>query len=172
MTHTDPLDAWIYFNEGASQQASPKPVFELHEAVLELVDFLQDGKKPGWFRFSADLLNIAGDSQEALAVGVKKLVRETKADGRPHHYFVGFAGAWGYPALFVGTMPPECPWQTPAAIWRPTGPPRHQIKSDRALMVLIDERGKSDPFATTILRLARILHSTRSGGPSDSCPSK
>ena len=67
MTHTDPLDAWVYHQEGSVQEPAPKPVFEVHPALLNLVDFLQDGKKPGWFRFSADLLNLGGEAQEKIA---------------------------------------------------------------------------------------------------------
>jgi transposase-like protein len=33
------------------------------EWVLELVDFLADGRKPGWFRFAADLLSLEGKAQ-------------------------------------------------------------------------------------------------------------
>lgn len=142
MTHTDPLDAWIYFNEGSVREPSPKPKFESHRSVLELVDFLQDGNKPGWFRFSADLLNLAGESQKRLARGINDLIAATKADSRPHHYFVGLAGAWGYPTLFIGTMPTKMsPSDASRSLATYGTAKKHQIKSDRALMVLFDQRG-------------------------------
>ena len=142
MTHTDPLDAWVYYEEGSRQDPAPKPVFVSHPAVLDLVDFLQDGKKPGWFRFSADLLNLAGEAQEDVAKGIDKVVAATRQDGQPHTAFVAFAGAWGYPTLFVGSQPAKVPRAVASQRLATYGiTKKHQIKSDRALMVLFDERG-------------------------------
>lgn len=143
MTHTDQLDAWVYHQEGSVEEPAVKPALKIHPAILSLVDFLQDGKKPGWFRFSADLLNLSGDAQEKLAGDIQTLISKTKKDGRPHSLFVAFAGSWGYPTLFVGTQPGSM--AQPAASNRLATygiAKKHQIKSDRALMVLLDERGK------------------------------
>jgi hypothetical protein len=142
MTHTDPLDAWVYYQEGSVQEPAPKPEFESRAAVLKLVDFLQDGKKPGWFRFSADLLNLAGDAQEDLARGIKSLIATTKNDSQPHSLFVGFAGAWGYPSLFIGTQPGTMAQADASRRLATYGmTKKHQIRSDRALMVLFDQHG-------------------------------
>ncbi|MEW1986531.1 hypothetical protein ACIQH9_21535 [Pseudarthrobacter oxydans] len=142
MTHTDPLDAWVYYQEGSVEEPAPKPVFASHPAVLSLVDFLQDGKKPGWFRFSADLLNLSGDAQENLARNIQTLITTTKNDGQPHTLFVGFAGAWGYPSLFIGTQPSGMAQAAASRRLATYGTlKKHQIKSDRALMVLFDDRG-------------------------------
>nr|WP_173160756.1 hypothetical protein [Arthrobacter sp. 68b] len=142
MTHTDPLDAWVYHQEGSVEEPASKPAFEVHPAVLNLVDFLQDGKKPGWFRFSADLLNLGGEAQEKLARDIQTLITKTKNDGQPHSLFVAFAGAWGYPTLFVGTQPSAMPQATASRRLATYGTSKkHQVKSDRALMVLFDHRG-------------------------------
>jgi hypothetical protein len=142
MTHTDPLDAWIYFQEGSSQALAPKPSFASHPAVLNLIDFLQDGRKPGWFRFSADLLNLAEDAQESLAASVERLVAMTTADGEHHHALMTFAGAWGYPSLYIGSKPTRMPQgEASRRLAMYAIAKKHQIKSDRALIVLFDERG-------------------------------
>lgn len=142
MTHTDPLDAWVYYGEGSVQEPATKPTFESHPAVLNLVDFLQEGKKPGWFRFSADLLNLAGDSQEDLARKIENLITTTKRDGKPHSLFVAFAGAWGHPSLFIGTQPNKMAQPEASQRLATYGKTKkHQMKSDRALMVLFDQRG-------------------------------
>lgn len=141
MTHTDPLDAWVYFQEGSSDSFAPKPTFASHPAVLELIDFLFDGRKPGWFRFAADLLNLAEDAQESLAKSVDQLLSMTTADGQHHNALMTFAGAWGYPSLFIGSKPTRMPQAEASrrlAIYGMTK--KHQLKSDRALMVLFDER--------------------------------
>ncbi|WP_285241791.1 hypothetical protein [Pseudarthrobacter sp. MEB009] len=142
MTHTDPLDAWVYHQEGSVEGPALKPEFEGHPGVLNLVDFLQNGKKPGWFRFSADLLNLSGEAQEKLARDIKTLVTKTRSDGQPHSLFVAFAGVWGYPTLFVGTQPNTMPQVSASrrlATYATTK--KHQVKSDRSLMVLFDQRG-------------------------------
>jgi len=142
MTHTDPLDAWVYFREGSSQEEAPKPKFGSNAAVLELVDFLQDGRKPGWFRFAADLLNLANEAQEEVVQGIGNVIEATKRDGLPHTSFVAFAGAWGYPTLFVGSQPAKMPRALASQHLATYGiTKKHQIQSDRALMVLVDERG-------------------------------
>ncbi|MDN3312068.1 hypothetical protein QWJ90_14130 [Microbacterium oryzae] len=142
MTHTDPLDAWVYFREGSSQEEAPKPEFSSHPALLGLVDFLQDGRKPGWFRFSSDLLNLADEAQEDVVRGIDNVIEATKKDGQPHTSFVAFAGAWGYPTLFVGSQPAKMPRALASHQLATYGiTKKHQIQSDRALMVLVDERG-------------------------------
>jgi hypothetical protein len=65
-THTNRLDAWMYWTEGTSPYEADKPVFNTHPAAAEIVDFLADGQKPGWLRFGADLLNLAGTAQKKL----------------------------------------------------------------------------------------------------------
>ena len=142
MTHTDPLDAWIYFQEGSSQASAPKPSFASHPAVSSLIDFLQDGRKPGWFRFSADLLNLAEDAQESLVASVERLLSMTTADAQHHHALMTFAGAWGYPSLYIGSKPTRMPQaEASRRLAMYAIAKKHQIKSDRALMVLFDERG-------------------------------
>lgn len=117
MTHTDPLDARVYFREGSSAEVAPKPVFDAMPAVNELVDFLQDDRKPGWFRFSADFLNLGEEGQESVAEMVQRLVSTTETDGLHHNSVMTFAGAWGYPNLFMGTKPSRyvCPGGEPQA---------------------------------------------------------
>lgn len=142
MTHTDPLDAWVYYQEGSSEVETDKPSFASNPAVLQLVDFLQEGRKPGWFRFSADLLNLADQAQEALAISIQELMTQTRTDNLPHTAFSAFAGSWGYPLLFLGTKPAKMSQLEASqrlAVYGVTK--KHQLKSDRALMVLLDESG-------------------------------
>lgn len=140
MTHTDSLDAWVYFQEGSSTDAVPKPSFRVVPAVNELVNFLQVDRKPGWFRFSADLLNLAEETQESLAEMIEHLVSITHEDGLHHNSLMPFAGAWGYPTLFVGSKPRTMSVEEASRRLAMYGfAKKHQIRSDRALMVIFDE---------------------------------
>lgn len=139
-THTDPLDAWVYYQEGSSLEAVDKPSFASNPEVLEIVDFLNDGKKPGWFRFSADLLNLASDAQQRLAHGLREIVKQTRQDHKPHTMLHCYAGAWGFPSLFLGTRPKGMSMRDASAhLATYMIAKKHQLRSDRALGVLIDE---------------------------------
>jgi hypothetical protein len=104
-THTDPLDAWMYRREGSSPYEIDKPTFNTHPAAQTIVDFLEAGRKPGWFRFGADLLGLAGTAQKKLGDHLRHLVEQTRSDNRWHSLVQGYAGMWGYPMLFAGSTP-------------------------------------------------------------------
>ena len=101
-THTDQLDAWMYRLEGTSPYDVDKPIFNTNKKIQRIVDFLADGHKPGWFRFGADLLGLAGPSQKALADAMEEMVKKTRNDDRSRSLVQGYAGMWGYP-----TFPPQ-----------------------------------------------------------------
>lgn len=141
MTQTDPLDAWVYFQEGSSEVEVTKPSFSILPHTTQIVDFLRDGHKPGWFRFSADLLNLSTESQESLGDMVDSLVLATRKDGFHHSSVMGFAVAWGYPTLFMGTKPPEMSVEEATDRLAIYGfAKKHQLRSDRALMLVFDEQ--------------------------------
>jgi hypothetical protein len=140
MTQTDELDAWVYFQEGSSDVEVEKPSFGVLPGIARIVDLLQDGHKPGWFRFSADLLNLAEESQESLGDMVERLAMMTRQDGLHHNSMMAFAGAWGYPTLFMGSKPRKMSIQEASTRLAAYGfAKKHQIQSDRALMVVFDE---------------------------------
>ncbi|MFI2715211.1 hypothetical protein ACH5AI_02550 [Streptomyces collinus] len=141
-THTDRLDAWMYFKEGSSIEEAEKPTFSITEKVREIVDFLQDGKKPGWFRFAADLLNLSSEAQRRLAECMEYVVDSTRKDHAPHSALQGYAGAWGFPSLFVYSRPngmSVAEAQGRMSVYLTAK--KHQLLSDRALGILLDEQG-------------------------------
>jgi hypothetical protein len=142
MTHTDSLDAWIYFQAGLVAEPVEKPTFASNPELLRVVDFLQDGHKPGWFRFSADLLNLAEDAQARVVKCKNQILRDSERDAKSHTAFLAFAGAWGYPTLFLGSQPGGMPHEVASRkLLTYALAKKHQIKSDRALIVLFDPRG-------------------------------
>jgi hypothetical protein len=142
-TFTDPLDAWIYSKEGNNPFPAEKPTFNANAWVLELVAFLMVGRKCGWFRFAADLLSVAGKSQKELASSVKTIVRQTRADHRPHSLVHAYAGIWGHPAFFAQTQPHGM-GRVEAREHLETymSAKKHQLQSDRALGVLVNEKAE------------------------------
>jgi hypothetical protein len=137
-TCTDPLHAWMYWVEGSSPYEIEKPTFNSHESVREIVDFLADGRKPGWFRFSADLLGLEGRAQKQLGGFVRELVDQTRADNRWHSLVQGYAGLWGYPTFFAGSKPRSHTHQESVEkLHSYMAAKMHQVKSDRSLGLLI-----------------------------------
>ncbi len=140
-THTDPLDAWMYWIEGTSPYEIDKPAFNTHPAAQEIVDFLADGRKPGWFRFGADLLGLAGTAQKKLGDSLRELVDKSRADDRWHSMVHGYAGMWGYPMLFAGTKPRSHTRDEAVEKLRTyMAAKKQQMRSDRSLGLLLDER--------------------------------
>lgn len=141
-THTDSLDAWMYFEEGSSSTPAAKPRFECDPQILRIVDFLQDGRKPGWFRFAADLLNLSEEGQAGVVSAIERVLADTASDGQAHHAMTTFAGAWGYPSLFIGSKPTHLPFgDASRRLATYALAKKHQLRSDRALIVLFDATG-------------------------------
>jgi hypothetical protein len=142
-THTDPLDAWMYWMEGTSPYEIDKPTLNTHQAAQEIVDFLADGRKPGWLRFGADLLSLAGTAQKKLGNSLRELVDKTRADGRWHSMAYAYAGMWGHPMFFAGTKSRSYTRDAATEKLRVyMATKKHQMRSDRSLGLLLDERGE------------------------------
>ena len=142
-THTDPLDAWVYGTEGTRPFETSKPTFNTHPAAAQIVDFLATDRKPGWFRFGADLLGLAGTTQKKLGDSLRGLLTKTRQDGRWHHMVQSYAGPWGYPTIFAATKPlGHSRNETADKLRMYMAAKKHQMKSDRALGLLMDETGQ------------------------------
>jgi hypothetical protein len=140
-THTDPLDAWMYWIEGTSPYEIEKPAFNVHPGAQEIVDFLADGRKPGWFRFGADLLGLAGTAQKKLGDSLRELVDKSRADDRWHSMVHGYAGMWGCTMLFAGAKPRSHSRDEAVEKLRAyMAAKKQQMRSDRSLGLLLDER--------------------------------
>ena len=140
-TCTDPLDAWMYWTEGTSPYEVGKPMLNTQPAAQKIVDFLADGRKPGWLRFGADLLALAGTGQKKLGDSLRDLADKTRADGRWHTLCYSYAGQWGHPTLFAGTEPRDHTRDEAQEKLRMyMTAKKHQMRSDRSLGLLLDQR--------------------------------
>lgn len=142
-THTDPLDAWMYWIEGSNPDETEKPVFNVDASAAGLVDFLADGRKPGWLRVGADLLALSGPTQRKLAANVERIVQRTEQDLSPHTLTQGFASTHGYFTFFARTMPPAADRDTEARLlYTYMLTKKHQVGSDRSFGLLLSHRGR------------------------------
>ena len=137
-TMTDDLDAWMYFEEGASAEEAPKPTRVEDPDVARLLAFLQDGNKPGWLRFGADLMNLSSIAQRRLMKNMATVVARTRSDHEFHSLTEGFVTPWGQAAIFVGSQPAGMPDARQRLAAYMTAK-KYQLRADRALGLLVDE---------------------------------
>lgn len=140
-TFTDPLDAWMYWQDGVSDVEVPKPRFTTHPDAAVIVDFLADGRKPGWFRSGADLLSSAGTAQKGFGKALREIARRTRSDGCSHSVCQGYAGMWGYPTFFAVTVPSNGSREverSKLAVYM--NAKRNQLNSDRSLGLLLSDQ--------------------------------
>ena len=102
-SQTDDLAAWMYYTQGLRSTPAPRPTLEANQRLLEIVDFLIEDRKPGWFEFGADLLDGGPKGQKVLASALDELLRRANSDGAEHSLARGLSGHWGY-SMFVATV--------------------------------------------------------------------
>jgi hypothetical protein len=142
-THTDPLDAWMYWTEGTSPYEVGKPTLNTHPAAQEIVDFLADGRKPGWLRFGADLLALAGPAQKKLGDSLREIVDKARADGRWHSIVYSYTDLRDHPTFFAGTVPRDGTLREALERLKTyMAAKKHQLQSDRSLGLLLDQRSQ------------------------------
>lgn len=142
-TFTDPLDAWMYWVEGSSPHEVEKPVFCVDAEAAEFIDFLANGRKPGWLRIGADVLGLEARTQRKLLASIQRIVEQTRADSCPHSLTQGFASSSGYMTIFVGTVPAGA---DRAAVAHRLSTymlaKKHQVRSDRSFGLLVSHQGR------------------------------
>jgi hypothetical protein len=141
-THTDPLDAWMYYTEGQTEIPSPRPAREHVEPVKDLIDSLYRRKASGWLRTGADLAALSQESQELVADHLHRLVAMTAQDGRFHSSVQTYPGPWGHLGVFLGSKPlllntAECVEHLQSYLRLK----KHQLQLERAIGILIDTSG-------------------------------
>ena len=140
-THTDPLDAWMYWTEGTSPYEADKPALNTYPAAQEIVDFLADGRKPGWLRFGADVLGLAGTAQKKLGDSLRDIAHQVRADGQWHTLVFAYAGLWGHPTLFAATQARnQTRGEAMEKLRTYMTAKKHQLRSDRSLGLLLGPR--------------------------------
>jgi len=142
-TLTDPLDAWMYFREGQSSLEASKPRRNNGAVVASLLQFLQDGHKPGWLRFGADLAGLSEAGQGSLGRNFQQVVKLTKKDGKFHSFAQSHFDQWGHGALFIGSKPShESVERCRDHLSSYVDAKKYQLRADRALSVLVDDHGR------------------------------
>lgn len=66
LSQTDDLDAWYLYSQGRRTTPAAKPRQALEEATVAMLDFLAERRPAGWVPAGCTLLELSGDTREAL----------------------------------------------------------------------------------------------------------
>ena len=141
--HCGELNAWMGRHDIEEHNNPPdKPRFNAPEGIVSLIDALAAADTPGAVRTGADLLGLAGETQQKLLRLITERARATRKDGQFHEVMLSFAGLWGHPTLYIAAAPHTGDW----AIARKRletymRAKKHQVQSDRAFGMLFDAQG-------------------------------
>ncbi|WP_454698208.1 hypothetical protein [Arthrobacter humicola] len=142
-THTDPLDAWMYYCEGQTSVPAERPERAQVPEVEQLIDSLRQRKVRGWLRTGADLAAASLESQEFLAEHRQRLIDLTVKDAGFHTSLQTYASKTGHLGFFMGTQPPHRSNEHCAERLRNYMRLKsHQLQLDRTMGVLIDTAGE------------------------------
>jgi hypothetical protein len=83
-SHTDPVDAWYFYQLGVRSTPAEKPRINSPAALLDMVDSLAALGEPGWLSIGATLLEGSSVAQRNFALNGPKLIEMTRRDGREH----------------------------------------------------------------------------------------
>jgi hypothetical protein len=136
------LNTWMVRDRLPEGETVTKPAMRASAEVLRLVDDVHRSSRPGWFRLGADVLSLSGGAQSGLIGSLRTLAERARADRKYHHAVLGYAGMWGYAAIFPAVVPRGMPvamgMERLAQYVRVK---QYQIKADRAYGLLFAEDG-------------------------------
>jgi hypothetical protein len=136
-SHTDELDAWVWFDKGVTATPADRPRLQANPFALHLVDKLADRKRPGWFGFGADLLDTDEAAQRKVEQGYRQIAAASARDGLGHSFTMTVNGQWGYVLLVLGTRgAAESKDEAVERLRIYMEAKRYQTKAARSLLVL------------------------------------
>lgn len=138
-TLTDPLDAWVYRQEGSGDPDAPKPTFDAIDDVRSFVAWLHQARRPGWLRTGADLFALAHEPQTHFAQLIDQVRTRAQRDGKSHHAIHTYPGNHGYPGVLIGVAALHETTAAAFARLKAYGAmKKHQLRLDRLTIVLLD----------------------------------
>lgn len=138
-TLTDPLDAWVYGQEGSGDPDAPKPTFGAIDEVRGFVAWLHQARHPGWLRTGADLFALAHEPQTHFAELIDQVLARARRDTKNHHAIHTYPDNHGYPGVLIGVPALHETAATALARLKAYGAmKKHQLRLDRLTFVVLD----------------------------------
>jgi len=136
------LSLWMDRDKLPYEEEPTKPSINAPAEVLNLMDALHESARPGWLRFGADILALAGEGQQRIVSTIRALARKTRTDDAYHDAMTAYAGLWGHATVFFATHPKRIPLTAATdRLARYATVKQYQLQADRAYGLVFDEQG-------------------------------
>lgn len=132
-TLTDPLDAWIYWTEGQSHRAAPKPTRREEPWIEAYLAASEAAHWPGWLRTGADLISLSRSSQRHIGKSLKTIRRLARTGKRERSLTTHGTGPHGSWLLTLAVARADVPVDHLADY---LGAKQYQTRSSRALLLI------------------------------------
>ena len=93
LSHTDPLDAWVLYDQGMRHTPAPKPAMQVDKHTRAFLDVVCDERPPGWVPGACMLLDADSKARKQLWKAIDKLRPRARQRGRPQRCTLGFGSA-------------------------------------------------------------------------------
>jgi hypothetical protein len=103
LSHTDPLDAWVYGDHGRGRQVK-KPRQKQDAATRKLLDMIEATKADGRLEAQVMLLETDSEARRRLSSSLARLAKQTSRDQRIHDMTLAFDDEM---AITVQSVPPS-----------------------------------------------------------------
>lgn len=87
---TDPLDAWVLYDQGERDTPAPKPSMNLDDATREYLDLICRERPPGWVAGACILLEVNGASRVNLWKEAARLRERAQSRDKVQRFTLGF----------------------------------------------------------------------------------
>lgn len=88
---TDPLDAWVMFENGRRDKPAEKPRMQIPKGTRSFLDLLSEERPPGWVQAGCLMLDADSDGQNGFWNGIKKMRRLARKRKRTQRQTRGYA---------------------------------------------------------------------------------
>jgi hypothetical protein len=107
LSHTDPLDPWVLFDQGMRQVPAPEPAMQLDKRTREFLEVICEERPPGWVPGACMLLDAHGDARKQLWKGIDKLRPPARQRARPQRCTLGLGSASDPMIICAAVLPNE-----------------------------------------------------------------
>lgn len=167
-TLTDPLDAYVYWQQGDRLVPAPRPARpDLFPPFNSIVALMAKEQIAGWLRAAADLESLNGKAQQDIANHIEAMLRLTRADGQLHTTVHGSMDDQGRRVFIFASAPDTPEARNHLSLYLRAK--KHSDGADRALAVLFDldaspryilwgeGRPDHDPYLDQLAREMRLI---------------
>lgn len=113
-SHTDPLDAYLYGEQGKRPRAK-RPKQRMKSATRSLLSQIADTGSEAAIEAQAMILEMNDEGRERISAGLRQMAKKTQRDGKPHDMTLVFGEDF---AVSIHSVPPALAGELPERLAR------------------------------------------------------